>query len=498
LFVTIRVGHALRGVFILLSPAVHSLNKDELSRFRSLGLNNRTRRSPGETDLGRTALVHHEPKSISAQDQLSEQLTNDVRWHAAQLVVASAHFSRAPLLTRFLLHIVAETIEGCEQEITEHRIGVRVFDRPAGYRTVEDNIVRNYARQLRKRLADYYAAEGANDAVRIDIPLGGYVPAFHSAAKTEHKEAPEPIEPQALKQLQPRPLFKGTWVAHRGILVLAALLCLVYSGVIAGISWFASTRAHATHPPSSPTDPLWHALFDSPLNTYIIPSDAGFNLLEDVSHQPMPLADYIKAGYLNLHLPGIDTHSADDLRSQEFTSFVDVQALAAMERLPEFHPERDMIRFPRSLHLEDLKDANAIILGSEDSNPWAALAEASANFRILDHQGMSGAVLENAHPRNGEKAQYISHWNEPAHETFALIEYLPNLNGTGHILLLQGLDVAGTQAAVETIFHPLLITPILATARGPNGKLRPFEILLRSTSIASNAAGTEVIASRID
>jgi hypothetical protein len=156
-----------------------------------------------------------------------------------------------------------------------------------------------------------------------------------------------------------------------------------------------------------------------------------------------------------------------------------------------------MLRFPRDLRLDDLKNANAVLIGSVGSNPWASIAENSANFRIVYSQGMEGATILNAHPQPGEAQSYASHWNEPAHETFALIAFLPNLGGNGHLLLLQGLDVAGTQAAAEVLFHPSAIAPILSRATRPDGSLRPFEILLRSTSIESNAAGTQVIGSRI-
>ena len=57
--------------------------------------------------------------------------------------------------------------------------------------------------------------------------------------------------------------------------------------------------------------------------------------------------------------------------------------------------------------------------------------------------------------------------------------------------------MAGTQAAAETIFRPAVMDPILQRATRPDGSLRFFEILLRSTSIESNSAGTQVIASRI-
>jgi hypothetical protein len=163
----------------------------------------------------------------------------------------------------------------------------------------------------------------------------------------------------------------------------------------------------------------------------------------------------------------------------------------------EEDPERVFIRFPRDLRLDDLKNANAVIIGSVSSNPWAAVAEANANFRIVDRPGMQGAAIMNMKPLPGEASSYASHWNEPAHETFALIGFLPNLSGNGHILLLEGLDVAGTQAAAEMLLHPSAIAPILKRASRADGSLRSFEVLLRSTSIESNATGTQVIASRI-
>jgi hypothetical protein len=102
-----------------------------------------------------------------------------------------------------------------------------------------------------------------------------------------------------------------------------------------------------------------------------------------------------------------------------------------------------------------------------------------------------------ARPLPGEAPKYDSHWNEPSHETYALIVLIPNLRGRGNMLLIEGLDVAGTEAAAEVLFHPDLLSPILDKARRADGGLRPFEVLLRSTSIQSNAAGTQVVAARI-
>jgi hypothetical protein len=431
---------------------------------------------------------------------LQEPAPDDPLWELAQRVVAGPHFARSPLLSKFLLFVVAETLEGRADEITEHQIGVQVFDRPADYRTLEDNIVRNYARQLRKRLAEYFADQGSSEPVRIDIPVGGYVPVFVNIAE-EH--VAEDALDMPVHASGPAPSAAGYALAEAPararwrVRLLFALLGTVYSAALVAVTWYAATRIRAAEQPAEPAQALWAALFSGPANCYVVPSDAGFNLLEDLARRPFPLAEYIAGSYQEAPLAGVDVHSEEDLRSQQLTPFIDLQIASALARVREEDPERVFIRFPRDLRLDDLKNANAVIIGSVSSNPWAAVAEANANFRIVDRPGMQGAAIMNMKPLPGEASSYASHWNEPAHETFALIGFLPNLSGNGHILLLEGLDVAGTQAAAETLLHPSAIAPILKRASRADGSLRSFEVLLRSTSIESNATGTQVIASRI-
>lgn len=470
--------------------------------------------------MERLSTAQRRQKNASVQDEGSSgqrldqrlDLKNDPRWELVQRVIASPHFSRSPLLSKFLLFVVAETLEGRAEEITEHQIGVQVFDRSPAYRTLEDNIVRNYARQLRKRLAEHFAGEGRSEPWRIDVPLGGYVPVFIEMHREEaHGVEAKETTPASQSVAVPITVKIRTEGAPAGAAKLgqeaprwrrnlgwAALLAL-YSSVLVALTWLAVSHSHsrAASIPPEPAHVLWANLFGGNTNSYIVPSDAGFNLLEDLSHRPMALADYMQGSYEEAPLPGVDGHSAEDLRSQELTPFVDSQIVAELFRLAEANPNRVFVRFPRDLRLEDLKNANAVILGSLSSNPWASVADANANFHIVDSPEMKGAKIVNLKPQPGEAAEYVSHWNQPAHETFALIAYLSNLSGTGNLLVLQGLDVAGTQAAAEVLFQPSAIEDILKRAMRPDGTLNHFEVLLRSTSIESNSTGTQVIASRI-
>jgi hypothetical protein len=101
-------------------------------------------------------------------------------WRLASRIATSKTFSRSEFLPKFLLYVCEQQLAGNTQEINEQRIGVDVFQRPAGYNPGEDDIVRNYARLLRKRLAKYLAAEGVNEPIQIEIPRGGYIPPFSS------------------------------------------------------------------------------------------------------------------------------------------------------------------------------------------------------------------------------------------------------------------------------------------------------------------------------
>jgi hypothetical protein len=418
-------------------------------------------------------------------------LENDPRWQLAQRVVESPQFNKSPRLANFLLYIVAKTIEGRPSEVTEQQIGVQVFGRPPGYRTVDDNIVRSYARHLRKRLSEYFAANGTDHPLRIEIPVGGYLPAFAML--------PELPQAQSKPILVERKLAQPAIVPRRNWQYWLARICLLsaYSAALVWLTCAVLARVGASHPVTEPSRPLWTAMLQGPGNTYIVPPDAGLNLIEDLSHRQMPLVDYLRGGYRDLPLPGVDAHSDTDLRTQQLTSFMNLQLVATLSRLVEYNPAHVFLRFPRDLRFDDLKSANAVIIGSSCSNPWAAIAERTTNFQIHCSPGMEGATIVNLKPQHGEAASYFSHWNEPIHETYTVISFAPDLSGYGRLLFLGGLDAAGTQAAGEVLLRSETLAPILERASRPDGSLAPFEVLLRSTSIQANATDTQIIASRI-
>ena len=84
----------------------------------------------------------------------------------------------ASVATTSQIIVCAKTLQGAAQTLKERTIAIDVFGRGTTDASGDDNIVRVGAREVRRRLAMYYAGEGAEDPVRIERPTGSYVPVF--------------------------------------------------------------------------------------------------------------------------------------------------------------------------------------------------------------------------------------------------------------------------------------------------------------------------------
>src|SRR5262245_36756496 len=98
--------------------------------------------------------------------------------HELDAILASGILNRAPNPEHLLPYVCAKYFEGTAEQIKEYNIAVEALGRPADFDQKRDSIVRVEAHRLRKRLRSYYEADGADHAIRIDIPPGQYAPRF--------------------------------------------------------------------------------------------------------------------------------------------------------------------------------------------------------------------------------------------------------------------------------------------------------------------------------
>jgi TolB-like protein/Tfp pilus assembly protein PilF len=139
---------------------------------------------------------------------------------ALEKILASPGFVNAERLSRFLRYAVEETLNRQTDKLKESLLGIDVFGRKPSYDPRVDAVVRTEAVKLRARLREYYEADGREDELIIDMPKGGYVPAFRL------REKPPETPPAAAQEN-----FDSTHKGHDWRPALATGLILLILGV---------------------------------------------------------------------------------------------------------------------------------------------------------------------------------------------------------------------------------------------------------------------------
>jgi hypothetical protein len=416
-------------------------------------------------------------KILQTKDIESPPLPGEHR-RLVQRIAESSHFRKSPRLREFLFFIVERYMEGRAHELTEQDIGCRVFERPLGYKPSEDNIVRVSVRQLRSKLKDYFDAEGLEEEFTLEVPRGGYVPVF------------KPVEHVGTERGRTWPIRVAAAASVFALVALAVAL------------WFwreNRTLKAAGAAPSVPTL-VSELLLKSNQPVTIVLSDFALVLMQNLSGgRDVPLEDYAKRSYLA---------EPSDLKEQPILSLwrtlatrqiTSVDNVTLVSRLLKAHPDhRDQvsIRHARSMDIRDFKTGSFIIQGGSISTPWAALFERQLNFRT--EKSKSGLVMRNVRPQPGEPAQYgpaVSGANGKT--SYARLDFVPNLSGTGKILLVAGFDMAASEAAAEFVLSPASVSLVQhALAQSDLSKIGHFELVLETSALDGTGNGARIVAFR--
>jgi len=110
-----------------------------------------------------------------------------------QKILKYGKFVESPILRRFLIYIVKETLEGRAANLKEYSIAVAVLKKSTNFSPKMNGIVRVHARRLRVTLQNYYESFGKEDACVISVPKGRYVPVFHGLKQADPNVKEEAI-----------------------------------------------------------------------------------------------------------------------------------------------------------------------------------------------------------------------------------------------------------------------------------------------------------------
>lgn len=99
-------------------------------------------------------------------------------------------FQASPRHRALLRHLVDRSLADDTAALKENVIAVEVFGRPASrFDPKLDSIVRVEARRLRVRLASYFSTEGREAPLRIELPVGSYVPLITQRRPAQQAQA---------------------------------------------------------------------------------------------------------------------------------------------------------------------------------------------------------------------------------------------------------------------------------------------------------------------
>jgi hypothetical protein len=414
----------------------------------------------------------------------------DPRWELVQRVAASTGFRKAARVRDFLLYVCARALEQHTEEITEQQVGTHVFGRPAGYNPGDDNVVRAQARVLRTKLEQYFGGEeGHSEPILITIPKGTYVPVF------------EP-RPAAASIIGIPPAIATSPAAVRRFSLPVVVLSALVIVLICVCGWLTANRASSSHSSVATSfTALWDAVMSNDQQTVIAISDHTYGLLQEAAGRPMPLSEYLGGDYATEAKKLSETSGLESivpgfsqLHLTGLYSVTDVGLLAALR--PQA-AARSKVSSARYLHMQDFNSSNAILIGTQHTNPWVELFNRNLNFQFeWDFAGKNNYCV-NRSPRAGEQPEYRASVSGAIRTVYGGVAFVPTLTRRGNVLLIFGTSMAGNEISAGFIANEKLCRPFLDRLMAESGgKLPYFEVLLKTTSVASQASEPEVVAYR--
>lgn len=450
----------------------------------------------------------------------NDSLTTDARWALAQRVVRSPRFVRAAQLCEILLFIVRETILNPEEPIHECDIARHALGRGDDFNPVDDNVVRVRMVHVRRKLAEYFAAEGNTEQTIIIVPLGQYTPAFVERVEPQSVENdPQEVATETGKGSENEPAADAAvnggerspdpgsppvkFQADRAniALIAAALVCGVLIGWGTTV-WVKNSpfqkpdgqAANSAWKQSPAVSALWSNLLEYGRSTDVVLGDDSFILIQQITHRIISFDDYESRSYL---LPSSVKNTESDVsyplqliaskdlgNTNEFMMVQHILSLDPAEKNLHMYSSR---QYSLTLMQQD----NIILIGGSITDPWEKLFESHLNFYAhTELEGLGRTSIINRAPKTGEQASYGS----PGTSGYCAIAFLPKPNGTGKLLILQGTTSEATEAAGDFLVSEEKMQRLLKTFH--TATFPYFEVLLRIPLVRGAPLGESIEASR--
>jgi hypothetical protein len=405
-----------------------------------------------------------------------------------RIILASPVFHGSKRCQQFLEYVCEKSLSGEAGALKERSIAIDVFGRrPEAAGHGEDTIVRVGAREVRKRLAQYYVTpEGASSPVVIDLAPGSYVPEFRYAVPLParavtrveiHSPAAPPDRTEARRPAR-----------SKGLLIAAASLALI---VIAGL---ALARRPIFDTKAADFQKFWAPVFNSnePLligvgHPIVYLPSRRVSMLNAQRQPPSPWPVQRK-----IELPA-NALNGDDMvpAMNQFVGFGDMVAANEVSRMLAKRSRDVRIMMASSIPFADLRQSQAYLIGSF-SNQWTSELSHTWRYQFRWNAQHYPVFVDT-------QVQPPREWSIPSEddgstpEDYSLICRLRKSPTGSLVIVSAGIKQFGTDAAGRLLADPAELGLILSKL--PRGwDDNNVQILLHMKVIGNTPAQPELVA----
>lgn len=426
-------------------------------------------------------------------------------------ILNSPVFQPSKRCQQFLSYVVQHRLEGNQERLKERTIGVDLFQRPAGYATGDDPVVRVQAGEVRRRLDQYYQTAPNNSPVSIELHVGTYTPKFKWASPaldpgdsrtfqsgSEVQEAPQPIgavQGSSANVLSRSPGTKSSTAKHTPLFwVLSAVGFIALAGfALIGLNFY---RAR-THP--SALQRFWAPALSSPEPILICLAKPpvympSIELYQRHSKTPDKFQDQFERLSQKPDLQPDDKLVWSDMVELPDNGLAvgDVYTAVRLSSLFGQIGKKNQVRIEGNYTFEDLRNSPAVIIGAFNNRRTMQM---TSNLHFSYASEDNRPFIREEGP-NGRRWYSKLDLNGRATEDYAIVTRLLNSRTGQFVVIVAGIKSYSTQAAGEFVSSPEYLQTALQSI-SPDWEKKNMQIILQTPVTDGLPGSPQVVASYV-
>src|ERR1039457_3635942 len=405
-----------------------------------------------------------------------------------QIVLNSPAFHGSKRCQQFLDYVCEKSLSGESGALKERTIAIEVFGRQPQSDLGEDTIVRVGAREVRKRLAQFYVtSEGVASEIRIDLHPGAYAPEFHYGATT-HEEVVAPVTPVAPAAPAVAERSARRW--RRGAIIALGLTA------VAAMAVYALIKVSGPNPNNEAFQRFWDPVFRAPEPMLLAvahpivyhPSWRAMKLSE--ANQPPRETQAQRA----IQVPPKELDGSDMIPVfNQYVGFGDMVAANEVSSMLARKSKVARFRLASGVVFEDLRKTPTLLIGAV-TNRWTMELQQSWRFRFQWTPEMKTVIADTQ--GKGQQWSIPAREDGSAPEDYILVCRIRNSFTGGTLMVAAGLKQFGTEAAGRLLTDPEQLGVILRKL--PTGwETRNLQFVLHARVIGNTPAQPEMVASHL-